>query len=366
MNATSQQVPAILITGIDPQPMAGLTIAVQWDLPHSVVVHYEVNEGREVLVCTVSDQRGLIQRRDIDIADACLNCTIRSDLVATMERLAAQGLWGAVVAQLPVAADAAQICRAIGYDEQAAPHVRIAATVVALDGAAVTDDLLGDDLLIERELPIREDDERGVGETASALVEYADLVVAAGLTDSGSALLRTLMRPDAQLVSSSADVNVAALLVGLHVHDRSEDWVQVIRREPLPERGSSDIWQLDITSSRPFHPERLRQRIEDLGRGQRRSRGCFWLPSRPHQVCQWDGAGGMVSIGVADDWEQAEPLTRIVIVGADGGQDELANAFADCLLTDQELAERGRYWEVDSDGMEPWLGPVPYLMTQGA
>lgn len=366
MNPTQQQIPVILVTGIDPQSMAALTIAVQWDLPNSVVVRYDVDGGREVLVRTVSDQRGLIQRHVIDIAQACLNCAIRGDLVETLERLGAQGRWGAIVAQLPAATDAAGICRVIGYDPQAAPHVRLSAAVVALEGGAVGDDLLGDDLLIERDLPVREDDERGVGETAAALVEYADLVVAAGLTSAGRGLLHALVRPGVRVVESAADVAVAELLVGLHLHERSEEWVQVVRRDLLADRGAEGTWQVDVSSPRPFHPDRLRERIEDLGRGRRRSRGCFWLPSRPHQVCQWDGAGGMVSIGVADDWAEGDQLTRIVIVGTDDGREVLADAFADCLLTDQELAERGRYWEVDSDGMEPWLGPVPSLMSKGA
>jgi G3E family GTPase len=364
MNAA--QTPVILISGIDPEPMTALTIALQWDLPDAVVVHHEVDIDAEILTRTISDQRGLIQRRDISLAHACVSCAIRGDVVPTLEHLAAQGRWGAIIAQLPETAEAAQVCRAIGYDPKSAPHVRISAALVAMDGAAVAEDLLGDDLLVERGLPVRDDDERGVGETAASLVEYADLVVAEGLTPDGRSLLQALMRPGVPVVGAAADVDSAALLVGPHHHEDSEDWVQVIRREPLSGVSAEGAWQLDLSSDRPFHPERLRQRIEDLGRGRRRSRGCFWLPTRPNQVCQWDGAGGMVSIGVADDWSEGDQLTRIVVVGTDAGREDLAHAFEDCLLTDQEVAERGRYWEANIDGMEPWLGPVPYLMARGA
>lgn len=360
------QTPVILISGVDPEPMSALTIALQWDLPDAVVVHHEVDIEQEMLIRTVSDQRGLIHRREISLAHACVSCAIRSDVVPTVERLAAQGRWGAIIAQLPETAEAAQVCRVIGYDPKAAPHVRIAAALVAVDGETVAEDVLGDDLLVERDLPVRDDDERGVGETVASLVEYADLVVAERLAPAGQALLKTLMRPGAQVLDSAAAVDSAAVLVGLHQHHNSEDWVQVIRREPIPGVAAEGTWQLDFSSQRPFHPERLRQRIEDLGRGRRRSRGCFWLPTRPNQVCQWDGAGGMVSIGVADDWPAGDQLTRIVVVGVDAGREALEHAFHDCLLTDQEIAERGRYWEVSIDGMEPWLGPVPYLMARGA
>lgn len=139
----------------------------------------------------------------------------------------------------------------------------------------------------------------------------------------------------------------------------------MVRREPLPAMDGSRAWVLDFRSDRPFHPVRLQERIELLGRGRRHSGGCFWLPSRPTQVCQWDGAGGMVSIGRTDQWEAGEPLTRIVVVGVDDERERVARAFESCLLTDAELAERGRYWEVGSDGLEPWLGPVDGVRARG-
>ena len=76
------------------------------------------------------------------------------------------------------------------------------------------------------------------------------------------------------------------------------------------------------------------------------------------QTCRWDGAGGQLSIGRFASWGQAQPLTRIVTVGLDDGRAQLEDAFRSCLLTDEELDERGQYWEVDHDGFEPWLGPV--------
>jgi hypothetical protein len=69
----------------------------------------------------------------------------------------------------------------------------------------------------------------------------------------------------------------------------------------------------------------------------------------------------MVSIGPAHHWEQGAGLTRLVVIGLDDSRSDIADAFADCLLTDEELTERGQFWEVDSDGFEPWLGPVRSL-----
>lgn len=361
------RVPVILVTGICEDAMVTASIGMQWELPRAVAVRHEVDPEREVLVRTVSDARGLIERIEVDVEHACVPCAIREDVVPTLERLAATGQWGAIIAHLPVTAEATQVCRMISQAPREAGHFRIAAAIVALRGETVRADLLGDDLLIERGLPVRQDDDRGVGEVASAMVEYADLVVMCGAVDRHDhELIAAIARPDIEIEDSSAQLDAERLLAGIHRHEDSEAWVQVVRRDPLPAPSGEAAWVLDFQSDRPFHPRRLKDRIEALGRGARRSRGCFWLPSRPAQICQWDGAGGMVSIGPAEHWDGAGPLTRIVVVGLDDGREQLAEAFGSCLLTDAELAERGRYWEVHSDGLEPWLGPVRDLTDRSA
>lgn len=363
----SARVPAILVSGVAEEPMAAVTIALQWDLPSAVVVRHEVDPEREVLTRTVSDITGVLEEVEIDVDHACVSCAIRNDVVPTLERLAAAGRWGAIIAHLPITADPVQVCRAVAMFEDGAPHLRISATVVALDGNLLVDDLLGQDRLLDRGLPVRPDDDAGVAETASAMVEYADVVVAVGELDAaGRELLEALGRPGVLVADSVGELDPTALLAGVHRYWHSEDWVAVVRRDPLPQAQGEQAWVLDICSNRPFHPDRLQETIEVLGGGPRRSRGCFWLPSRPAQVCQWDGAGGMLSIGPCDHWDERGPLTRIVVVGLDDGREELARAFRACLLNDRELAERGPYWEVLEDGFEPWLGPVRRLMIEEA
>ncbi|MFT3862015.1 CobW family GTP-binding protein [Micropruina sp.] len=354
--------PVILVSGIAEHAMAAATIALQWDLPTAVVVQHEVDPEREVLTRTVSDITGLIEQVELNVDHACVSCAIRDDVVPTLERLAASSRWQVIVAQLPITADAVQVCRAVGMAGDAVRHLRIAATVVALDGESLVDDLLGQQHLLDRGLPVRPDDDAGVAETTTAMVEYADAAVLIGEPETaGREVLAVLARPDLRIYDDVGALDSGALLAGIHRADCSEQWVSVVRRDPLPHTTGERAWVLDFRSERPFHPDRLYDTIAVLGGGPRRSRGCFWLPSRPAQVCQWDGAGGLLGIGPCDRWDEQGPLTRIVVVGLDDGRDELEAAFRGCLLTDAELAVRGRYWEVLDDGFEPWLGPVRHL-----
>ena len=77
-----------------------------------------------------------------------------------------------------------------------------------------------------------------------------------------------------------------------------------------------------------------------------RARGCFWLPTRPTEICGWEGAGGQVSIGPVGFWSAREArLTRLVLTGLHGvgpSPEDLAAAFPHLLSTammrDQMLA----------------------------
>ncbi|GAA2081810.1 GTP-binding protein [Aeromicrobium halocynthiae] len=353
--------PVILVCGVADDPMARVTMGLQWDLPQAVVVQHRIDDERQVLTRTVTDIGGVVEREEIDLEHACTSCAIREDIVPSIERLAATGLWGSVVAHLPVGAEPIQVCRVVAWDPSRVPHVEVAAVVAALDADDAVDDLLGDDLFRDRGIGATADDGRGVAEVAAAMVEYADVVAVLGQADGPEhALVRTIARPGVDVVDDASALDTARLARGVHTHGATEQWVSEVRRGDLPgpEHDESEVWRLDLSSDRPFHPGRLHENIELLGGGPRRSRGCFWLASRPSALCVWDGAGGQLSIGTDRQWGAARPLTRIVVVGIDDGRDEIVETFEHCLLSDQEMAGRGPFWEVGEDGLEPWLGEI--------
>ncbi len=356
----SPRVPVILVSGIQEGAMGAASLSVQFGLPDAVAVRHTIDPDRQVLTRTVSDVTGVLEHEEIDLAHACVACAIREDIVPTLERLGAQGRWRTIVACLPVAAEAVQVCRVLAWAPREVPHIHVAAVVTALDGATVTADLLGDDLLDERGLATSDDDRRGVAEVASAMVEYGDVVCLTHDPDPDDfALVGALARPGTHVVTDPSVLDATELATGVHRHRDVEAWVAEVRRGVLPPVPDG-VWRLDLRSDRPFHPERFRDELAVLGGGPRRSRGCFWLPTRPDDICVWDGAGGQVSVGSTERWHREIPLTRITVIGLEGdeGRSEITAAFRRCLLTDEELATRGRIWEESRDGFEPWLGPI--------
>jgi G3E family GTPase len=308
--------PVVLLTGVDRDAMAAAMVGLQFDLPSAVAVRHHIDVGRSVLQRILSDVTGVLERVEIDLAHACISCAIREDVVPTLERLARDGRWSSIVAHLPVGADARQ----------------------------------GDHSSTE--------DRRGVGEVAAAMVEYADVVVTVATADpAGVELVGALARPGATVVRGVEHLDAASLLDGLHDHARSRAWTDPVPSTPLPGGDWTHVWRRELRSPLPFHPDRLLADLARLGGGRHRSRGCFWLPTRPGQVLVWDGAGGQLSVGTGEPWGTRAPLTRLVLTGVGSPPADLADAFGSILLGPDEAAARGS-WRTAEDGFEPWLGPI--------
>lgn len=349
------RVPVVLLAGVDPDAMAATMVGLQFDLPGTVACRHAIDVERGVLTRTVSDLGGVIETHETLLEHACVSCAIREDILPTLERLARDGRWHSIVAHLPVGAEAAHLCAALTWDTRLARFLRVSAVVTAVAGQHPVRDLLGDDLLADRGHHCAHDDRRGVGEVLAAMIEHADVVA---LDDTAAPvardLVRTLARPDAAVVDGVHQLGGDTLLGRLHQHTRTEAWTSPVRTDALPVVPAEGVWRLDLQSLQPFHPERLLESLERLGAGPHRSRGCFWLPTRPGRVLEWDGAGGQLSIGDHGAWGSRRPFTRIVITGVGAAPAQLRPAFADLLLGADESAGR-----TDAeDGFEPWLGPI--------
>ncbi len=360
-HARPSPVPLIVVTGVHAASMAAVTVGLQWDLPRAVVVRHHIDIGAVALIRTVSDAGGVIEEEVVDLDHLCVGCALREDVLPTIERIARQRRWESIVVHLPLSAEARHLCRMIADDRELRRLVRVATVVAALRGSSLTEDLLGGASLTDIGAEAVPDDDRGVGEVLAGQLEYADaLICVDGADQTASELLAALGRPGAAIHTGLFGPSAAELLASEHDTDRSEAWTATVRREPLPPLTGRQVWQLDLVAERPLHPERFMAEIETIGSGRHRSRGCFWLVSRPHEVCAWEGSGGHLSIGVVDSWEDERPFTRLVITGDWSSEqvNQLAVRFHGCLLTDAELAEHGARWRVAEDGFEPWLGPI--------
>ncbi|MGP5253868.1 GTP-binding protein [Brachybacterium alimentarium] len=347
--------PVSVVTAIDPVLRDSLVASLLLDVEGAVELRYEVTADSSALRRLLLSVDGVLEDDAVTLDHPCVSCAMREDAVPTLDRLARDPRTAAVLLAPPISADPSVVAGTL-RPHQETWHLASAVAVLAT-GTAVHD-LLGADTLAERDLQWADGDARSVGEALAAQLEYSDLVVAEGGIDSaGGELLEHLRAPEQRLSEGPHDVEIGHVLGGQldHLHAlRRRDMRYV---EPYGGPTAHGTWTLDLTSARPFHPERLLENIEALGGGQLRARGRFWVPDRPDSICQWDGAGGQVSIGAVWKAGLDLPTTRLVVTGvepADGPR--VRDAFGRSLLTSREWAAGLSPWLGAEDHLAPWLG----------
>lgn len=355
--------PTVVITSVEQSAADTTAMSLLFDLPKPVVVTHSFGADGTSLVRTVSDVTGLLDRTTIDLEHACVPCAIREDVLPTIAGLASSGHWSSIIARLPIGAEATQLCRVASYEPNTLGGARIAAVVNAVDGCDAVRHLTGPELLVERELPTFEGDVRGTAEVATTLLEYADVIAVDGeLMPECSTLVRTLARPGAQVVENWSQWDATALLPGVHDVEAIEKWVAETPPAQIGDSCEDGVWRVRLRSERAVHPERIQENLAELGGGAFRTRGCFWVPTRPETLCVWDGAAGQLNIGTAGRWRRpAARRTDFVVTGllAHGDpRDELRRAFETALCTPAELDTLAAVWSTDEDGLEPWLGDM--------
>ncbi|MFC7110131.1 GTP-binding protein [Nonomuraea rubra] len=137
------------------------------------------------------------------------------------------------------------------------------------------------------------------------------------------------------------------------------------------------VWR----SRRPLHPARLFEAVDELVTESVRSRGRFWLATRPGQLLAWDAVAGIVSAEDAGPWLAALPeaawdlvsparrltasldwadpygdrVQHLVFTGPDLDPARFHALLGSCLLTEQEEAAGPDAWARYDDPFAPIL-----------
>lgn len=355
-------VPIVLLAAMDRVARDSAAVGLLLDLPDVAVVTHDLTvgvDGAGEVRRVVTDVTGRLIDDRTPLGHGCFGCAVRENVVPTLQLLLDQGRWRHLVLALPLTAAPGPVAHAIdraGADGDL-PGAVLAGVISLVEEDTLAEDLLGDDLLVERRLALDNRDRRAFGEALAAQITYADVV--ATVTEGNAAartLLQHLVPSTTQLHRGWSAVPATDLVSIRHDVGRARRRLDLLAVGPTGAPDRDGVWTVDLRSDRAWHPERLTERIEQLGGGRLCSRGHFWLPTRPDAACAWDGAGGQVSIGTLGPWGRRSPQTRLVVTGVDpADRARVAAAYADVLLTPGESARRSRWFGAD-DGLDAWLG----------
>ena len=336
-----------------------------------------------------------IDEKLVEFSNGCICCTLRDDLLAEVTRLAREDRFDYLLIEstgisepMPVAATFAV------RDEDGfslADVARLDTMVTVVDAAALLADYASEDFIADRGESLGEEDERTVVDLLVDQIEFADVIVL-NKTDIATDAQRrdargviAALNPKASVIEvANARVPVAEV-VGTNRFDfdraaQSAGWVRELAgEEHTPETEEYGISSFVYRRRRPFHPKRLLELFHQNWPGVLRSKGLFWLASRPDYVGEIAQAGGALTHRAAGLWwaselageGPADPDIRatvrelwdatwgdrrqeIVIIGLRMDRADIEARLDACLLTDAECEAGPERWRGLPDPFPAW------------
>lgn len=330
----------------------------------------------------------------VEMSNGCICCTLREDLLLEVQRLAEAGKFDQLVIESTGVSEPLPVAETFTFtDEQGrslSELARLDTLVTVVDACNFLRDYGSRDRLRSRGESMGEEDERTVVDLLIEQVEFCDVIVLNKLdlvSDAQRAQLMAILRglnPRARIEPAAfGKVPLAAVLdTGLFDFAQAAEapgWLAELRGEHVPETEAYGIGSFVYRSRRPFHPRRFFDLVESEWPGVVRSKGFFWLASRPAFAGSWSQAGAVARHGVAGHWWAAIPQEEwpadpeavaqirkhwqegvgdarqeLVLIGL--GMDEAAlRARLDaCQLTDVEMAQGPAHWQRYDDPFPRW------------
>lgn len=281
-----------------------------------------VNDMSEINVDArlIKDQNTLSRTEEklVEMSNGCICCTLREDLMIEVERLAKERRFDYLLIEstgisepLPVAQTFSFVDEENGID--LSKYATLDTLVTVVDAFNFYKDFCSTDTVASREMN-NDEDTRPIVNLLTDQIEFADVVVINKSDLVNPQFLNELeavikkLNPGCKTVRATfgaVPLN-AVLNTGLFDMERAagtEAWLAELNKEHAPESETYGITSFVFRSHKPFHPDRFGKYVhEDFPSEIIRSKGLFWLASRPDQALNWGQAGGSLRADSAGVW----------------------------------------------------------------
>ena len=332
----------------------------------------------------------------VEMSNGCICCTLREDLLEEVRKLADEGRFDYLVIESTGISEPLPVAETFTFaDEEGVSLSEVAdldTMVTVVDAVNFLKDYEEAKFLQDTGESLGEDDERSVADLLVDQVEFADVIlmsktdlVSSEKIERLKAILKTL-NTDAKLIPiahGAIDID-EVIATGRFDFSRAQQapgWLKEMRGEHIPETEEYGISSFTYSARKPFHPEKFFQFLHGTeGYGKLlRSKGYFWLATRPEFAGQWSQAGGIARYGFGgrfwsavprahwpDDPEYLESIEKswdepfgdmrqeLVFIGQNLDQERMTEALDACLLTEDELLNGRQFWETLPDPFPSW------------
>lgn len=334
----------------------------------------------------------------VEMSNGCICCTLREDLLVEIASLASQQRFDYLLIESTGIAEPLPVAETFTFRDELGRSLqdvaRLDTMVTVVDAFNFLRDYSSQDFVADRGESLGEEDQRTVVDLLIEQIEFCDVLILnkTDLIDEADlarlqAILKSL-NPRARIVHSTfGKVPLPSILnTGLFDFEEAANapgWLRELRGEHVPETEEYGISSFVYRARKPFHPGRFWEWIHKEWPGVVRSKGYFWLASKPAFAGSWSQAGAASRHGPAglwwaavprEEWPQDEDELRqlqqswdevfgdrhqeLVLIGMQMDKAWLVKGFDACLLTDEECALylQGK-WH-DADPFPDWQDQV--------
>ena len=359
-----------------------------------------VNDMSEINIDGGAVQRDVSLNRAeeklVEMSNGCICCTLREDLLEEVGRLARDGRFDYLLIESTGISEPLPVAETFTFrDEQGqslADLARLDTMVTVVDGVNFMRDFQAAESLASRGETLGAEDERAITDLLIEQVEFADVLliskvdlISSAEREELSAILRRL-NTHAEIVPMSMGQVALDQVLNTGRFDfarasQAPGWLKELRGEHQPESEEYGIASSAYQARRPFHPERFFAFLNREWTNGRllRSKGYFWLASKPQEAGSWSQAGGLMRYEYAGRWWRYVPQAQwpadpesqqnilqkwqedvgdcrqeLVFIGQHIDFAALHAALDSCLLTDMEMALGTAGWRKMPDPFGPW------------
>jgi G3E family GTPase len=331
----------------------------------------------------------------VEMSNGCICCTLREDLIEEVEKLAKMKKFDYLLIESTGISEPIPVAQTFTFNTgeerlDLSQWTRLDTMVTVVDAFNFFRDFGSADTLQDRHLTVEEKDERTIVNLLTDQIEFANVIILNKTDLVQPAQLKLLegiirkLNPEARLIKTKFGEVAPREILNTKLFDyekaqQSAGWIKELNNEHTPETEEYGISSFVFRDRRPFHPERFWHFINHRWPANVvRSKGMFWLASRPDEALLWSQAGGSSKAEVYGKWWAAVPLKQraqstaylehqnelatkwdktwgdrmneLVVIATDLDQEAITRQLQLCLLTDVELVDyhAGKTWG------DPW------------
>ncbi|MCF6441198.1 zinc metallochaperone GTPase ZigA [Pseudoalteromonas luteoviolacea] len=359
-----------------------------------------VNDMSEINIdaATVKNEIGVNRAEEklVEMSNGCICCTLREDLLEEITQLAKEGKYDYLVIESTGISEPLPVAETFTFTDEDGQSLSNVATldtmVTVVDALNFLKDYGQAQYLHDVGESLGEDDHRNVADLLVDQIEFADVIVISKtdlVTETElrrlQSILSTLNTEALQIPVLNGQVPIKQILAtGKFSFEKAQlapGWLKELRGEHVPETEEFGISSFVYAARKPFHPQRFYDFLHSKDKKGKliRSKGFFWLASRPQFAGSWNQAGGMAQYGVAglfwkavpqeqwptdpeyidaiqDMWEEpyGDMRQELVFIGQKLDKQAIIDALNDCLLSEEEMALGMQLWSTLPDPFPEW------------